>query len=336
MRFSLFFFSSREPDAGPRYAQVLELVRHADETGFDAVWMPERHMVDFGALYPNPATVSAGLAIMTKHVQLRAGSVVLPLHHPLRVCEEWSVVDNLSGGRVGVSFASGWHPDDFVLAPHSYEERRDRMFQAIDVVRRLWRGEDVMMSGPGEREVRVTLRPRPVQPELPIWVTSGGSPGTIERAASIGANLLIAAIGQPLSRIGDLLAQYRRAWPKDRKPRGSVTLMFHTFVAEDDRSMRSLIRGPLLEYLRDFLDQKDRGLTGRQQEDAATFAFERYARSNALLGPPAHCIEILEEVEGYGVDEVACLVDFGVPREPLFDSLNRLAAVRERFGVEGF
>ena len=64
---------------------------------------------------------SAAVAVVTERVEIRAGSVVLPLHNPIRVAEDWSVVDNLSNGRVGLSFASGWHANDFALAPDNFE-----------------------------------------------------------------------------------------------------------------------------------------------------------------------------------------------------------------------
>ena len=86
------------------------------------MWTPERHFHPFGGLYPNPALTSAAVAAVTKRVGLRAGSVVLPLHNPLRCAEEWSVVDNLSDGRVGLSFASGWHASDFALMPQNFAD----------------------------------------------------------------------------------------------------------------------------------------------------------------------------------------------------------------------
>src|SRR6266705_1883597 len=67
-------------------------------------------------------------------------SVVLPLHNPIRVAEEWSGVDNLSNGRVGLSFASGWHARDFVLRPENYKNRRELMANGIETVKALWRG----------------------------------------------------------------------------------------------------------------------------------------------------------------------------------------------------
>lgn len=70
---------------------------NADSHDFSSVWIPERHFTRDGWLYPNPAILQAALARETRQIQLRAGSVVLPLHNPLRVAEEWAMVDNLSG-----------------------------------------------------------------------------------------------------------------------------------------------------------------------------------------------------------------------------------------------
>ncbi|MET0577236.1 MAG: MupA/Atu3671 family FMN-dependent luciferase-like monooxygenase, partial [Ilumatobacteraceae bacterium] len=151
MEFSLFYFAA---DAGgqqrDRYKLLLEGARFADQHGFAAVWTPERHFHEFGGLYPNPALTSAAVAVATERVEIRAGSVVLPLHNPILLAEDWSVVDNLSNGRVGLSFASGWHANDFALAPDNFERRRELMAEGIETIRALWRGESVpVRSGDG-------------------------------------------------------------------------------------------------------------------------------------------------------------------------------------------
>src|SRR5215216_3066909 len=134
MKFSLFFFShDASRTAENKYRLLMESARFADANNFSAVWTPERHFQDFGGLYPNPSVLSAALAMITKNIDIRAGSVALPLHNPVRVAEEWSVVDNLSNGRVGISFASGWHPLDFVLSPHTYQDRKEHMFNNIRI-----------------------------------------------------------------------------------------------------------------------------------------------------------------------------------------------------------
>src|SRR5262249_7568184 len=175
MDFSLFYFASAAaaaPGKGPKYRLLLEGARFADAHGFVAVWTPERHFHEFGGLYPNPAVTGAALAAVTENVQIRAGSVVLPLHHPIRVAEEWSVVDNLSGGRVGLSFASGWHAQDFALRPENYADRRAVMRRGIETVLKLWRGEAVAAKSGDGRGIEGRILPPPVQAAPPLWITA--------------------------------------------------------------------------------------------------------------------------------------------------------------------
>src|SRR6184192_3487974 len=88
MAISLFFFSSDLDDrAADKYELVLRCAELADQLGLHAVWAPERHFDPFGAPYPSPAVLLSAVAARTHRIQLRAGSVVLPLRDPLRVAE---------------------------------------------------------------------------------------------------------------------------------------------------------------------------------------------------------------------------------------------------------
>ncbi|CAN5785321.1 hypothetical protein BH20GEM1_BH20GEM1_01370 [soil metagenome] len=135
---SLFFFSADgSTESADKYRLFHEAVRYADRNGFSAAWIPERHFHAFGGLYPNPSVLAAAVAMTTDRLRIRAGSVVLPLQDPIRVAEEWAVVDNLSGGRVEIACASGWNANDFVLAPDAYENRKRVMRDHMDTVLRL-------------------------------------------------------------------------------------------------------------------------------------------------------------------------------------------------------
>src|SRR4030095_15611075 len=107
--------------------------------------------------FPNPSVTSSALAMITRNIQIRAGSLISPLHNTLRIAEEWSFVDNLSHGRVAVSFGSGWNADDFVFFPERYADRHSIMYEQIETIRRLWKGERIAARGSFENDVPVPL-----------------------------------------------------------------------------------------------------------------------------------------------------------------------------------
>ncbi|HEU5184006.1 MAG TPA: MupA/Atu3671 family FMN-dependent luciferase-like monooxygenase [Gemmatimonadaceae bacterium] len=350
-QFSLFYFASAADGAqDDKYRLLIEGARFADEHGFHAVWTPERHFHAFGGLYPNPAVTSAALATITQRVRIRAGSVVLPLHHPIRVAEEWALVDNLSNGRVDISFAAGWQPNDFALAPERYADRKRVMLEGIEVVRRLWRGEAVSFPGPNGTPVEVRTLPRPIQAELPVWVTTAGSAETYRAAGEAGANILTHLLGQSVEDLAAMIQVYREARRSaGHQGPGQVTLMLHAFVGDDHDAVRETVRGPMKSYLKSSVslikgfagawiarrgtsptatgDEFDT-LSPEDMESLLDFAFERYFETSGLFGSPARCVELAQRLREAGVDEIACLIDFGVPADEVLAHLEDLDAVR--------
>ncbi|HJT64896.1 MAG TPA: MupA/Atu3671 family FMN-dependent luciferase-like monooxygenase, partial [Pyrinomonadaceae bacterium] len=343
MDFSLFYFASEESGASEeRYRLLIEGARFADEHGFTAVWTPERHFHAFGGLYSNPALTSAALAMITKRVQLRAGSVVLPLHHTIRVAEEWAFVDNISGGRIGVSFASGWHADDFVFAPDNYRNRKQLMLRHIKTVRRLWRGEAVSFKGGAGNEVEVQIHPRPIQPELPFWITTAGNVGTFRAAGEAGANLLTHLLGQSVEELSEKIKIYRDAWrPAPGGPqKPHVTVMLHTFVGADLAYVAEKVQKPFCSYLASSLDLARNllrsighdvaaELTADDLEALLAHAFDRYYQTSGLFGTPESCLAMIDRLKLAEVDEVACLIDFGVDIDSVLANLVYLDELRK-------
>ncbi|MGX1811756.1 MupA/Atu3671 family FMN-dependent luciferase-like monooxygenase [Nocardia sp. NPDC055321] len=335
--FSLFFFASdAQHHDSRRYRLLLDSARFADEHDFAAIWLPERHFHTFGGLYPNPAVLAAALAASTRQVRIRAGSVVLPLHHPVRVAEDWSVVDNLSDGRVDLAFATGWNPDDFVLAPDNYAERVAVTRAGIDTVRQLWRGEAVELpNGAGEpRSVRVF--PAPIQPELTTWLTCSGGIERFEMAGESGSNVLTALLFQSVDELADKITAYRKARASHGHGAGKVTVMLHTFVGPDEAEVRNTVRDPFKTYLADSVDLWRRGaealdqLDDRSRDKVLDFAFERYYRASGLFGTPESALPMVESLHRAGADEIACLIDFGVPVPAVLDGLHSLATLANK------
>jgi natural product biosynthesis luciferase-like monooxygenase protein len=353
--FSLFFFSSEgEEGAEPptpgrhRYRLLLEGAAFADRNGFSAVWTPERHFHEFGGIYPNPSVVGGALAAFTERVRIRAGSVVLPLHDPIRVAEEWSVVDNLSNGRVDLSFASGWHDRDFIFRPEAFSNRKEGMFAQMREVQHLWRGGSVERVGPSGVSHAVTLHPRPVQPELPVFVTAGGTPETFRQAGEVGANLLTHLLGQRPEELAEKIRIYREARRAAGHPgEGHVALMLHTWVGSTMDEVRDTVRGPFRSYLSTAVgliravaeeggkDLREAQLTPAEMEALLDHAFERYFETSSLMGDVDRCVTMAERMRELGADEIACLIDFGVEEERVLEGLDRLAAVARAFGARG-
>jgi natural product biosynthesis luciferase-like monooxygenase protein len=360
IQFSLAYFASEGETVGEsKYRLLLEGAKFADQNGFCAVWTPERHFHSFGGLYPNPSVTSAAIAAVTSRVQIRAGSVVLPLHNPIRVAEEWSVVDNLSGGRVAISFASGWHPNDFVLAPENYQDRKELTLREIETVQRLWRGESVKLRNGAETDYDVRILPRPIQPELPVWLTAAGHPDTFRVAGEMGANLLTHLLGQTVEELAAKIKIYEQAWlSSGHDPKGGhITLMLHTFVSNDTETARKKVYTPFRNYLSSSVDLIKKAqwtfpafkstsangtrdldieqLTEDEMDALLDHAFNRYFETSGLFGSLEKCDAMVESLRQIGIDEIACLIDFGVDVDSVMSSLEDLKALKDRCSQTG-
>ncbi|MCA9984710.1 MAG: LLM class flavin-dependent oxidoreductase, partial [Anaerolineales bacterium] len=356
--FTLFYFSSDESEEGVpnKYHLLLEGAKYGDQNGFGAVWTPERHFHAFGGLYPNPAVTGAAIAAVTRNVQIRSGSCVLPLHSPIRVAEEWSVVDNMSNGRVGLSIAAGWQPNDFVLRPGAYADRKEIMFRDIEVVKELWRGGSVTMTNDLGKEVQVKTLPHPVQRELPIWITAAGNPETFREAGEKGYNLLTHLLGQSIEELADKIKIYREARVKaGHEGQGIVSLMLHTFISDDLDKVREIVRGPMKGYLSSAMNlvrqaawhfptfKEKAAATGKSpfevfDEEELTpddidallnFAFERYFETSGLFGTPQSTLGMVNKIKAIDVDDIACLIDFGIPSGIVLENLPYLNELRK-------
>ncbi|KZN34199.1 hypothetical protein N480_21585 [Pseudoalteromonas luteoviolacea S2607] len=349
MSFSLFYFASDAGDSREgKYDLLKQGAKFADQNGFEAIWTPERHFDAFGGLYPNPAITAAAIAGMTERVKIRAGSCVLPLHNPIRVAEDWSVIDNISGGRIGLGFAAGWSPKDFTLAPGRYDKRREDLQKGIATVKALWKGDVLEMPVDEGKVEEISIRPLPVQAEIPIWTTTAGHVDAFVRAGEAGQNVLTHLLGQSLDDLAEKIAAYREAWRRSgHKGSGTVTLLAHTFISDNEEVIYEHVKEPFKRYLvisagspqaiaRLVGESADTVLSGDiEQSDELNAiterAFRRYYHSNALLGTVEKCTPTVERIAAAGVSEIACLIDFGVEESLVLENLENLNQLKEIF-----
>jgi natural product biosynthesis luciferase-like monooxygenase protein len=346
MDLSLFYFANdSRTSTSKRYELLLEGARFADQNDFKAIWTPERHFHHFGGLYPNPSLTSAAIAATTERIQIRAGSTVAPLHHPVRIAEEWSVVDNLSSGRAGVAFASGWHARDFILKPGDYGDRKEILYERVDQVRRLWRGETLLFPDGTAEEREITIFPPPIQKELPIWITSAGGVETWRNAGRLGVGVLTWALGNDPASLTSKITAYRNELTNNSHAcgwLGHVVLMMHAYVGSGEAEVKESVRGPMCEYLRSSISlmlASRPGLTPadlspQDTEVLVSRAFDNYFEYSSMLGTVSKVRGVAASFSELGVDEIACLIDFGLPTPLVLNGLRQLNVVRESLQSE--
>jgi natural product biosynthesis luciferase-like monooxygenase protein len=357
MDFSLFFFGSTKDNADAEgcYDLLMNSVKHADKHDYSGVWTPERHFNEFGGRFPNPSVLSAAIAVATEKVQIRTGSIVAPLHHVVRIAEDWSIIDNLSGGRTALSFASGWQCNDFIFAPENYANRHEVMLNQIAQFHKLWAGEQLPFKNGVGDEVKLGIFPRPVQKEMPIWITVSGKEETFVDAGRIGANILTHLLWQDPSDLISKIEVYRRSLKDNGFDPASriVSVMVHTYVGKSSEEVRKIVEVPLKAYIRSSLHlvetmtaavrntngnnaigrygKNDEQMPEHIKEELLDIAFERFFSNASLLGDKQQCEKTLKRLRSYGVDEVACLIDFGLEDATILEGLEELNNLKTKY-----
>ena len=117
--------------------------------------------------------------------------------------------------------------------------------------------------------------------------------------------------------------------------------MAHTFLGPSDEEVKELVRGPLVAYLKTFLAQQDSfgseysQITDKERDAILDTTFERYFDTIALTGTPDKCETLVEDLVDIGVDEIACLVDFGLPTPVVLEGLTYLTELKDRYRRKG-
>ncbi|MFN4149449.1 MAG: MupA/Atu3671 family FMN-dependent luciferase-like monooxygenase [Candidatus Sericytochromatia bacterium] len=346
INFSIFFFGGEntviEQD---KYSLLIESAKFADSNNFYGIWTPERHFHNLGGIFPNPAIIAGALSLITKNLKLRAGSVVLPLHDPIRVVEDWSVVDNLSKGRAEISVASGWHVNDFVLKSKNYKDRKNIMFEEIKKVRDLWSGIALKRENGAGQEIEVNTHPEPFQKDIPIWITAIGSPDTYIKAGKLGCNLMTCLLDQDINELKEKLDLYKKTLEengfntKDKK----IAVFLHTYIGKSLEESKKMVYEPFKNYLRETINLLGKYSTNseiklnpdelpeEEKEILLDFAFERYFEGRSLIGDLEKCEKTVESLIDIGVNEIACLLDFGLTDEYILDGLKNLSVLVNKY-----
>lgn len=174
------YFDLRNPgqwaaDPTRLYGFTLEMCEEAESLGCQSIWLTEHHLFSDGYL-TQPLAMAAAVAARTRRCRIGTAVVIAPLHHPVELAEQATLVDILSGGRLDLGLGAGYRIPEFDL----YGADVSRRYQLNDArareLRRLWDG---------------VLTPAPVQERIPLWLGYQGPKGA-RRAGRMGELLLSA------------------------------------------------------------------------------------------------------------------------------------------------
>ncbi len=254
--------------------EQLGLARHLEALGFDSLWTGD-HVSFHNPLYESLALL-ASYAAVTRRITLGSAVYLLALRHPTVVAKITSTLDVLSGGRLifGVG-VGGENPKEFEACGIPHNERGARVNEGIEVLRALWTETPASFSGRFVKFDGVSIDPKPVQPGgPPIWI-GGRSDAALRRAGRLGDGWVSYVVTpqrykQSLAKIAEAAA----AAGRDPKEIEAGHLVFITVGKDYDQARATWVRL----------------LSKRYNQDFAPLA-EKYG----VIGPPARCIEQIEQ-----------------------------------------
>jgi alkanesulfonate monooxygenase SsuD/methylene tetrahydromethanopterin reductase-like flavin-dependent oxidoreductase (luciferase family) len=339
MEFGYFTLSDNHYENNPRSAnQFVENITaealYADQIGMHSAWIGEHHFNSLGVL-SSPDMVLAYIAARTKHIRLAPAVTVLPLHHPIRVAEQWATLDLLSNGRVDFAAGRGYDKREYLPFHVSFENNQSIFDEGLELVRKLWQ-VDGRMSYHGKHyqfdDVRIT--PKPVQKPIPTYVGSFSKP-SIELAGRLGCGLIVAPFAAAMSygglkQVADL---YHESCAKFGNKRERLMCSYFTHFA-DDKAQEDTQRARQVRYYKEcvipafpgdpktappsyhyFIDMVER-LRKVRPEDLT--------ENSVLLGISARITDTLKKVEAAGFDEVILYFNVGLkPHNQVKEEMDR-------------
>jgi len=173
------------------YAKWLAQIDAAEALGFDSLWVTEHHFRHFGGQMPSPSVILAAASQRTKKMRLGAAVSILPMHNPLRIAEEFAMVDQLSNGRVNFGAGRGMHPTEYAVFGYDWNDAQKRLPEALDIIQKAWSGSEFEWQAHYYKFPKLKVFPQPCQrPHLPIYITANRDPESFNMVGTRGHHLM--------------------------------------------------------------------------------------------------------------------------------------------------
>ncbi|WP_462411715.1 LLM class flavin-dependent oxidoreductase [Neobacillus sp. Marseille-QA0830] len=217
-----------------RLREVVEEIVLADQVGLDVFGVGEHHRKDYAA--SSPAVLLAAAASQTKRIRLTSAVTVLSSDDPVRVFEQFAMLDGISNGRAEIMAGRGSFIESFPLFGYDLRDYDELFDEKLDLLLKLRESEKVTWSGKHRPAINnLGVYPRPVQDLLSVWIGSGGTPESVVRAGLLGLPLVLAIIGGSPVRFAPLVQLYKRAAAQAGHDASKLAVASHShgFIADD-------------------------------------------------------------------------------------------------------
>lgn len=246
MKFGYYILNTYVPeldgDSRSIYRRWLEQMDAAESLGFDSFWVTEHHFRNFGGMMPSPSVILAAAAQRTKKLRLGAAVSIVPMHNPLRIAEEFAMVDQLSEGRLNFGAGRGMHPTEYAVFGYDWNDAQKRLPEGLDVIMRAWSGGEFEWQGEHYHFPKLRVYPQPYQkPFPPIFVTANRDPESFNMIGQRGHHLMtlpwIATNEEQRPRV-EMYRSALRAGGHDVAGK-EVFTMYPIYVGADDGQARA-------------------------------------------------------------------------------------------------
>lgn len=321
MELGIDSFASREHQQPVEAIQhLLERIETADRVGLDVFGVGEHHRSEF--LDSAPSVILAAAAARTQRIKLTSAVTVLSAADPVRVFQQFATLDLVSQGRAEMVVGRGSFTESFPLFGLDFNDYDALFAEKLELLLKLRAEERVTWSGKFRPALRdQAVYPRPLQPEIPIWLGVGGTPESFVRAGLLGLPLMVAVIGGETHRFRRAVDLYRAAGAQAGHAPEKLKVGLHSlgYVAP---SREEAVNDYFPGYAKTFTRiGRERGWPPVSRE---RFDAQNGPTGALLVGDPDEVGEkILRHAEALGgVDRVTFQMDNAeLPREKLLRSI---------------
>ncbi len=343
MEFGYFTLSDNAYENCPRSSEAFlhDIVAeslHADRIGLASVWIGEHHFNRRGCI-PMPSLVLANIAATAKRVRLAPAVVVLPMHNPIGVAEEWATLDQLSGGRVEFAMGRGYDAAEYAPFGADFQRSAEIFAEGIDLLWRCWTEKGPFsFSGEFYKADNIEICPKPVQDVL-VPTIACFSRYSMEIAAARDWNIIFApfATGLIFDGLAKATAAYREEAEKHDRAPGKAKCSYFIHIggkpAEEQYGRECLLRYFNHSGMRQTKQDREHKMPPSMQymkkihEALAVMKPESLDEGSILLGSPQQIVDSLKRVEAAGIDEVILYFNHGLkPHSLVMEQMDRFMA----------